>query len=284
MNIGITGANGQLGQELQRYLQSSGYTVFAFPRQNLDICDEKNFENKLSHLSLDFLINCAAYTDVDSAEANLDAAFQINAEGPLKLAKFCKSKKIGLIHISTDSVFSSDMPKFFETRSDTNPINVYSRSKAAGEKLIIAEYPEGSWIVRTAWIYGDFGGKFVHTIISKAEDPSPLSVVNDQFGQPISTLALSSYIDALIRQKASPGIYHFASRDFVSRFEFAQSILTNLDADAQRVWSISTISKPGLAIRPRYSLLEIEDVCKNLDINVESWKYYLINFLQNVKR
>jgi dTDP-4-dehydrorhamnose reductase len=181
-------------------------------------------------------------------------------------------------------VFSSDTPKLFETRSDTNPINAYSRSKAAGEKSIIAEYPEGSWIVRTAWIYGDFGGKFVHAIMSKAEDSSPLSVVNDQFGQPISTLALSSYIDALIRQKATPGIYHFASRDFVSRFEFAQSILTNLGADAARVQSNLTISKPGLAIRPRYSLLKIEDACKNLDINVESWKYYLINFLQNVKR
>jgi dTDP-4-dehydrorhamnose reductase len=181
-------------------------------------------------------------------------------------------------------VFSSDVPELFGTTSTTNPVNVYSRSKDAGEKSIIAVYPEGSWIVRTAWIYGNFGGKFVHGIMSKADDLSPIFVVNDQFGQPISTFALSSYIDALIRQNTTPGIYHFASRDFVSRFEFAQAILTHLGSNAERVKPILTMLKPGLAIRPRYSLLKIEDTSENLEIAVESWQHYLANFLQNVKR
>jgi len=284
MRIGVTGANGQLGQELETYLRSSGHSVFAFPRQELDICDENSFEIKLAHLKLDFLINSAAYTNVDLAESDFDFAFQINAVGPLNLAKFCKSKKIGLIHISTDSVFSSDTPELFDATSATNPINAYSRSKDAGEKLLIAEYPEGSWIVRTAWLYGNFGGKFVHAIMSKVEGFSPISVVSDQFGQPISTIALAHYIDALIRQKSNPGIYHFASKDFVSRFEFAQSIAMHLGVDADRVQPILTTSKPGMALRPMYSLLKIEDANENLDVNIGSWKYYLTNFIQGMKR
>lgn len=284
MRIGITGANGQLGQELQLHLRSSGHKVFAFPRQDLDICNEKYFKTKISQLKLDFLINSAAYTDVDLAEKNLNLAFEINAEGPLKLAKYCKSEEIRLIHISTDSVFSSNNPQYFETKSSTNPINSYGRSKDAGEKAIITVYPEGSWIVRVSWIYGAFGGKFVHSIMSKVDDVSPIAVVNDQFGQPISTYAVSSYINQLILKRSIPGIYHFASRDFVSRFEFAQSILTHLGADAERVQPIPTISKPAMATRPRYSLLKVEDSTKNLDIDVETWKTYLLNFLQETRR
>ena len=284
MRIGITGANGQLGQELQSYLRSSGYTVFAFPRQVLDICNEESFKAKLSSLKLDFLINSAAYTDVDLAETKPEIAFKVNAEGPLKLAKFCKSENIGLIHISTDCVFSSFAPQYYEINSATNPLNTYGRSKDAGEKAIITEFPEGSWIIRVSWIYGSFGGKFVHAIMRKAEDSSPVPVVNDQFGQPISTFALSSYIDAVMFQRSSPGIYHFASRNFVSRFEFAQSILTHLGADAERVHPISTISNPAKAKRPVYSLLKIDNANENLDINVETWKSYLTSFLQDVRR
>lgn len=284
MRIGITGANGQLGQELQSYLRSSGYTVFAFPRQVLDICHEENFKAKLSNLKLDFLINSAAYTDVDLAETNSDIAFKINAEGPLKLAKFCKSESIGLIHISTDSVFSSTVPHYYEIKATTNPLNSYGRSKVAGEKAIMTAFPEGSWIIRVSWIYGNFGGKFVHAIMRKADDSSPVSVVNDQFGQPISTFALSSYIDAVIFQRSSPGIYHFASRNFVSRFEFAQSILTHLGADAERVQPISTISNPAMAIRPKYSLLKIDHANENLDINIEPWESYVTSFLRDLRR
>jgi dTDP-4-dehydrorhamnose reductase len=284
MRIGITGANGQLGQELNSYFKSAGYTVFAFSREGLDICEEQSFGVKLSHLKLDFLINSAAFTDVDSAESHFDTAFQVNAEGPLELAKFCRSENIGFIHISTDSVFSSDTPEYFGVTSGTNPINAYSRSKDAGEKGIIAEYPLGSWILRASWIYGNFGGKFVHAIMGKVHDYSSIHVVNDQFGQPISTFAVSSYIDALIRKRPNPGIYHLASQDFVSRFEFAQTILTYLGGEAERVQPIPTISKPTVAKRPKYSLLNIASSNEYLGVEGESWKYYLIDFLQSVKR
>ena len=284
MRIGITGANGQLGRELQAYLTSTGYTVFPFSRHDFDICEYQSYKMKLSHLKLDFLINAAAFTDVDSAETNIDAAFQVNATGPLNLAKFCRNEKIRLIHISTDSVFSSETPEFFGVASPTRPINTYGRSKEAGEKAVIAEYPEGSWIIRTAWIYGNFGGKFVHAIINNAEVLSTISVVDDQFGQPISTYALSAYIDAMMTQGSLPGIYHFVSQDFVSRFEFAQAILTCLGSDFEKIQPISTIIEPTTAKRPRYSLLKTEESSGNIAISMESWKYYLNDFLRGMKR
>ncbi len=283
MRVGITGAKGQLGQELSAFLASAGYTIFTFSRQDLDITDPRTFDKTLSHLNLDFLINAAAFTDVDLAEARIELAFRINAEAPANLANFCKSNGIKLIHISTDAVFSSEFPIFFETTSSTNPINAYGRSKAAGEISVSAVYPEGSWIIRTAWIYGKFGGKFVHAIMNKAFHASTLSVIGDQFGQPISTLALSSYIDALIKQNSSPGIYHCASRDYVSRFEFAQAILKNINLSTSKIEETRSKIEPNKAQRPKYSLLNIAVPNNTLDVTIESWNFYLTDFLQDIR-
>lgn len=283
MRVGITGAKGQLGQELSAFLASQGYTIFPFSRQNLDITDPRTFEKTLSHLKLDFLINAAAFTDVDLAEARIELAFKINAEGPANLANFCKSNEIKLIHISTDAVFSSEYPILFETTSNTNPINSYGRSKAAGEISVSAVYPEGSWIIRTAWIYGKFGGRFVHAIMNKAFDASTISVIGDQFGQPISTLALSRFIDALIKQNSSPGIYHCASRDYVSRSDFAQAILKKIDMSTSKIQETKTRIEIDKALRPKYSLLNVDVSNDTLDVDIESWEFYLTDFLQDLR-
>ena len=283
MKIGITGAGGQLGRELSLYLESVGFTVIAFSRQELDICNVQLLNDTLFKLDLDFLVNCAAFTDVDRAENKPAIAFLTNAEGPANLAKVCKSKDIGFIHISTDSVFSSDTPEYFKVANPTNPINVYGLSKDAGEKAILKEYPERSWIIRTAWIYGNFGGKFVHTIMEKAEGDKTLSVVDDQFGQPISTSALASYISAMVRSEKNPGIYHFASADYVSRFEFAQTIFSILNSDPERVLPVSTVPANLVAKRPKYSLLDTTESVGSLEIRVQSWKDYLITFLQKAR-
>lgn len=283
MRIGITGATGQLGRELRNILENHGHTVFPFSRVTLDIGDSDSFELKLTHLELDYLINAAAFTDVDLAEINIEKAFLVNADAPLHLAKFCKAKKIGLIHISTDSVFSSEIPQFFSATSSTNPINVYSKSKDAGEKAILAEYPEKSWIVRTAWIYGNYGGKFVHSIMSRTQDKAPFYVVDDQFGQPISTVVLSQYICKMINQNSVPGVYHLASKDFVSRFDFSRAIFRLLDADIERIMPISTTTSKGLALRPKYSLIGTDDTEEQLSISMKSWDYYLEGFVRNLR-
>lgn len=283
MKIGITGAGGQLGRELSLHLGSVGFTVIAFSRQELDICNVELLNATLVKLDLDFLVNCAAFTDVDSAENKPATAFQTNAEGPANLAKVCKLKDIGFIHISTDSVFSSNTPEYFKVANATNPINVYGLSKEAGEKAILKEYPERSWIIRTAWIYGNFGGKFVHAIMEKAEGDQAFAVVDDQFGQPISTSALASYIGAIVRSDKHPGIYHFASTDYVSRFEFARTIFSILNSDPERVLPVSTIPSNFVAKRPKYSLLDTTESVDLLEIGARSWKDYLTTYLQDAR-
>jgi dTDP-4-dehydrorhamnose reductase len=283
MKIGITGAGGQLGRELSLHLGSVGFTVIAFSRQELDICNVELLNATLVKLDLDFLVNCAAFTDVDSAENKPATAFQTNAEGPANLAKVCKLKDIGFIHISTDSVFSSNTPEYFKVANATNPINVYGLSKEAGEKAILKEYPERSWIIRTAWIYGNFGGKFVHAIMEKAEGDQAFAVVDDQFGQPISTSALASYIGAIVRSEKHPGIYHFASTDYVSRFEFARTIFSILNSDPERVLPVSTIPSNFVAKRPKYSLLDTTESVDLLEIGARSWKDYLTTYLQDAR-
>ncbi len=283
MKIGITGAGGQLGRELSLHLESVGFTGIAFSRQELDICNVELLNATLVKLDLDFLVNCAAFTDVDSAENKPATAFQTNAEGPANLAKVCKLKDIGFIHISTDSVFSSNTPEYFKVANATNPINVYGLSKEAGEKAILKEYPERSWIIRTAWIYGNFGGKFVHAIMEKAEGDQAFAVVDDQFGQPISTSALASYIGAIVRSEKHPGIYHFASTDYVSRFEFARTIFSILNSDPERVLPVSTIPSNFVAKRPKYSLLDTTESVDLLEIGARSWKDYLTTYLQDAR-
>lgn len=284
MRIGITGAGGQLGRELRQHFESMDFTVFAFTRGELDICNQDLLKATVSELNLNFLVNCAAYTNVDLAEKNPGAAFQINAEGPANLARFCKLENIGLVHISTDSVFSSTEPEYFKVTQTTNPINVYGLSKDAGEKAILAEYPEGSWVIRTAWIYGEFGGRFVHTIMEKARSNQTLTVVDDQFGQPVSTSALATYIGALMKSNLGAGIYHFASSDYVSRFELARTIYSLLRVDPERVLPTSTIQNSLIAKRPRYSLLDTIGAVSGVEIKVESWKDYLKTFLEGTGR
>jgi dTDP-4-dehydrorhamnose reductase len=284
MRIGITGAGGQLGRELRQHFESMGFTVFAFTRRELDICNENLLRIAVSELNLTFIINCAAYTDVDLAEKHPGTAFQINAEGPANLARLCKLEDIGLVHISTDSVFSSTEPDYFMVTQITNPINVYGLSKDAGEKAILAEYPERSWIIRTAWIYGDFGGRFVHTIMEKARGNQPLTVVDDQFGQPISTSAFATYVGALMKSNLGAGIYHFASSDYVSRFEFARTIYSSLKVDPGLILPTSTIPNSLIAKRSKYSLLDTIGAESDVSIKVESWKDYLTAFLEGTGR
>jgi dTDP-4-dehydrorhamnose reductase len=196
----------------------------------------------------------------------------------------CRLENIGLVHISTDSVFSNTEPAYFKVTQTTNPINVYGLSKDAGEKAILAEYPERSWIIRTAWIYGDFGGRFVHTIMEKARSNQPLTVVDDQFGQPISTSAFATYVGALMKSNLGAGIYHFASSDYVSRFEFARTIYSSLKVDPGLILPTSTIPNSLIAKRPKYSLLDTIGAESDVSIKVESWKDYLTAFLEGTGR
>jgi dTDP-4-dehydrorhamnose reductase len=279
MKIAIVGSSGQLGKEFNFTLSALGYEVFSIPHEALDITDVAAVSRFFESIKVDYLINCAGFTNVDAAENSPDNAFRVNSAGPENLAKTCRECGIRLIHISTDSVFNSDFPQFFDVNDLTNPMNTYSKSKDAGDKAVQAIYPEGSWIVRTAWIYGAYGGKFVHAVLAKAQDDGPFEVVNDQFGQPTSTKALANFIDVIISSQTAPGIYHFCSADYVSRYDFALKIFEIIGADIHRIMPVPTLQTDLVAVRPKYSLLKTNGRIGNSSIAINSWESYLGEFL-----
>lgn len=279
MRIGVTGATGQLGKSVLNELRKHNFEMIPLSRKLLDLTDLQGLDRTLDGLDLDFVVNCAAFTAVDEAENKVQEAMSINSYAPAQLARYSESRNIGLIHISTDSVFSSDEPRFFKPTDQPNPINTYANSKLVGEKGVLAEYPDHAIIIRTAWLYGGGGHKFVQAILQKGNESEKFEVVDDQFGQPTPTTLLAKFIVFLIQNQAPGGIYHFASSNFTSRLEWARKILEFRGLDPQLVTGVQTSANEKIAKRPRYSLLEISN---NSTYNYSSnflWEDELKNFL-----
>lgn len=281
MKIAVTGTSGQLGISLHQYLFARGFDVIPLDRSRLNFRDFDNLKRYLEQVRPDFVINCAAFTKIDLAEINVQEAYTINATIPTELAKYCRQKKIKFIHISTDSVFSSLTPIFNHISDKPNPLNVYAKSKLAGEIGILQEYPHGAIIIRTAWLFGSSGSKFVQAIISKGIKNRPFKVVEDQFGQPTHTISLSKFIGYLIDTGVRNGVFHFCSKDFTSRFNLAKEILILAGLDQELVIPIPTIRVIGVAVRPKYSLLDVSSQSLNNYTNVPEWKNELIDFFRD---
>ena len=285
MKIAITGATGQLGKELVQFLRESGHNVIAYSHQELDVANFDSINSVLIDNLPNFLVNCAAFTDLDRSEWDIDKAFRVNSLGAGYLASFCKIHVVKLMHISTDAVFSSSEPKFFQTFENTNPINVYGKSKSEGEELILTTYPEGSWIVRTSWLYGKFGGKFVHSILGRSiKNLDGFHVVDDQFGQPTLTSSFVFFLSKFISNPPPFGIYHFASPEFVSRYEFAQMIFELMQADPKRITPSSTLPSFEVAPRPKYSLIKNSPTQVLFEFKINGLKSDLSQFLAEYRR
>jgi dTDP-4-dehydrorhamnose reductase len=259
MKILVTGANGQLGTELLQSLAQTSIEIITATRSQLDITIKNHVKDYLRYHRPDWVVNCAAYTDVDLAEKNLEQSYLVNAMGPENLAQVCESVGSKLLQISTNSVFSSDTPKFFTPDDIVNPMNQYSKSKALGEKLIVKNCSKNYWIIRTSWLYGNYGGKFVHSILEKNYLNNPISVVDDQFGQPTNSQDLAEFVKSFILEPPSMGIYHFTNIGYVSRFDLAKQILFFFSGDDSKVKRIKTKKMIGVAERSRYSLLSLEN-------------------------
>lgn len=280
MKIAVTGVSGQLGSVLIQDLVNHGHEIFALNRQNLNLLNFLDSKTKLDQLKPDLIVNCAAFTRVDSAETNVDLAYGVNSIGPTELAKYCKVNKVFLIHISTDSIFSSLTPVINPISGIPNPLNVYAKSKLSGEIGIRREYPEGSTIIRTAWLYGKTSVNFVKAILSKGKKNVPFKVVNDQFGQPTYAASLSNFICYLIESRVKSGVFHFSSRDFVSRYDFAREILNLANLKSDIVLPTPTYQSIGLAERPKYSLLDVNPESVNNYPDVSNWKSGLVEFFK----
>lgn len=247
----ITGAAGMLGQDLQRALE--GRDVTALRRQDLDITDADAVAKAVD--GYDVVLNAAAYTAVDDAETDEDAAYAINATGPANLAKACAAAGAKLVHYSTDYVFQGDADEPYDEDTPRNPLNAYGRTKAAGEEQALAAHPEGTYILRTAWLYGAGGPNFAKTMVKLAGSHPQITVVDDQRGQPTYTRDLAAQTVAMLDAGAPAGIYHATNSGECTWFDFAREIFRLSGNDPERVAPTDSSAYSRPAARPAYSVL-----------------------------
>lgn len=247
----VTGAAGMLGHDLLRAL--AGRDVTALARAELDVTDEAAVHAAVA--GHDVVINASAYTKVDDAESHEADAYAVNATGPANLAAACAAHGARFVTISTDYVFDGNATEPYPEGLQRDPINAYGRTKAAGEELAIARHPEGTFVVRTAWLYGADGPNFAGTMLKLAASKETWSVVDDQIGQPTWTADLAAQIVALLDGDAPAGIYHGTNSGQASWFEFARAVLEESGLDPERITPTDSSSFVRPAPRPAYSVL-----------------------------
>jgi dTDP-4-dehydrorhamnose reductase len=255
MKVLVTGSKGMLASDLIPVLRK-GHEVIAPPEEDFDITKRDAVHKAIKEASVDLVVNCAAYTQVDKAEEERDKAFLVNGLGVQNLALACQDRGIPLCHISTDYVFDGTKTSPYTPFDNTNPINVYGESKLAGEKYI-EWIMNRFYIVRTSWLYGRHGHNFVSTILKLARERQELEVVSDQMGSPTSALSLARGIVRLIGSGAY-GIYHFTdeTEGGISWYDFAGEIIRQTGGRT-KVLPTTTDRFPRPARRPSNSVLEL---------------------------
>lgn len=223
----VFGSSGMLGTYLSNMLEEQGYEVLRNDKSNggIDITNREEVRNTIFSLSPKYVVNCAAYTDVNKAESDRDLAFKVNADAPKYMAESCSHSQISFIHISTDYVFGENKEEGYrEDYKNFKPLNVYGESKLEGE-LKVLEADENAYIFRTSWLFGPNGNNFIEKITTLAKEHPALKVVTDEVGCPTYVKDLSEGILLSLQGKILPGIYHICSEDSVSRNEYAKEIL-----------------------------------------------------------
>ena len=252
----ITGGSGQLGLALQRELNAKNIDFFAPDSNDLDITNSTQVSKVLKNINPRIVVNAAAWTDVEAAETDSSAAFKVNALGARNLAASTKRVGSTFIHLSTDYVFSGTRSTPWQESSNANPISVYGVSKSEGEILVKMEYPEKSFIIRTAWLYSENGNNFARKIARLAmKDSEIVTVVDDQIGQPTYAGDLALKIIDLINTEAPIGIYHGTNSGEASWFDFAIEIFRYCGADIKRIIPIKSNEFKSKVQRPKYSVL-----------------------------
>ena len=251
----VAGARGMLGTDLVTALASRGEAVTGLDRAGLDVTDAASVTDAITRHRPDVVVNCAAWTAVDDAEASEEQALAVNAGGAASVAAGCAAAGARMVQVSTDYVFAGDAGRPYAEDDVPAPRTAYGRTKLAGERAVLDRLPESGYVVRTAWLYGARGGNFVRTMIKLQDQRPAVDVVDDQHGQPTWTADVAGQIIALIHAGAPPGIYHATSSGQTTWFGLAQEIFGLLGADPARVRPVpsSTLSRP--APRPAYSVL-----------------------------
>lgn len=284
--IVILGANGQLGQTLQQHFGSLGRDVLALGRDDLDISDETALRKKLGELAPDVIINAAAYTAVDQAETDDLDARAANAAGPKHLARWVKEQNSWLLHISTDFVFSGRSHRPYTPDDQTDPLSIYGRTKLEGELHVRYLAPDHSLVLRTSWVYSQYGSNFLKTMLRLMAEKDSLNVVDDQIGTPTSTQGLARCIVAAVDRRPV-GILHWTDAGIASWYDFAvaiqdEAISLGLLTRAIPINPIPTTAYPTPARRPSFSVLDKAGTIAALDCQPQHWRRELVHVIQKL--
>ncbi len=284
MNILVTGKNGQLGSEIQLLSKNAPATFFFVGSEDGDITNKAILEQLIRVNKIDTIINCAAYTAVDKAEEDREAAFAVNKTGVQNLVELCEIHGVRLLHISTDYVFDGKGTAPYRTDNPIAPIGVYGASKQAGEAAIMSSTIPAI-IIRTSWVFSSFGKNFVKTMLLHGAQKDDLNVVNDQTGSPTYARDLA---DACLKialetsWNTRTGIYHFCNSGAITWCTFAQEIMEQAKLPCH-IHPIPTSAYPTPAKRPSYSVLDCSRIEKDFGITPRSWKMALRDCLHAIQ-
>lgn len=283
LTVLVTGAAGQLGQALVATAPKGTHLV-AVSRAELDIGDAAAVAAQLAQRRPHLLINAAAYTAVDRAEQERDAAFRANGEAPGVLARVCAEQGVRLFHVSTDFVFDGLASSPYATDAATAPLGVYGQSKLAGEQAVQSVGTD-TLILRTGWVYGAVGHNFMHTMLRLHAERDTISVVADQVGTPTHARTLARALWAAAARPALQGIYHWSDAGVCSWYDFAvaigeEALAAGLLERSAAVQPIATEDYPTPARRPAYSVLDKSASWRDFDLTPTHWREELRNCLQ----
>jgi len=271
----VTGSNGQLGSELR--VLAAAYPAYNFlfvTRNEMAIDDYETVRQYFATNSIQYCINCAAYTAVDKAEADSENAFLINADAVGNLAKICKQYNTAFIHISTDYVFDGTAIAPIKEEQHTNPIGVYGASKLKGEELAL-QYNPDTIIIRTSWVYSSFGNNFVKTMLRLMKEKESINVVSDQQGCPTYAADLAAAIMQIVNQYSTfnkqYSIFNYSNAGHITWYDFAVAI-KELTASKCIVNPIPTSQYPTPAKRPAYSVLDTSKIQQTFNVVVPDWE------------
>ena len=279
----VTGKDSQLAQCIDKITPQYPNFNFIFKSSiDLDITNISEVNTLFTDLKgIDYCINCAAYTAVDNAEVEIEKAYNVNYKGVKNLAEACLKNQVKLVHISTDFLFDGTASKPYSENNVVNPINVYGKTKLKGEQAI-ENFLNDYFIIRTSWLYSEYGHNFLKTMLNLSAKRKELSIVNDQIGSPTYAGNLAEVILTLIgNEKVSSGIYHYSNSGIASWYDFAHEIL-KLNASGIKLNKIRTKDYPTLAIRPKYSVLDTTKIKNMLEIKIPNWKHSLAIAFKNL--
>ena len=288
----LTGAEGQLGQTFQAFFPSSilpqKYRLLAADKREMDLAKKRSILDFLEAHAPGLVVNCGAYTAVDTAEGEVEAARKINDEAVFHIARWASEHSCRVIHISTDFVFDGRKKEPYLPLDEANPLGVYGETKLSGERNILKFLPKHGVVLRGSWLYSEYGHNFVKTMIDLMKRKSELGVVNDQIGSPTSTHSLVRVLFRLIENSTISGVFHWCDGAVISWYDFAieiqrQAHKYGLLARGIPIKPLTTEDYPTPAVRPSYGVLHRGSTLETFGLHETSWKAELEAVILQIK-